>query len=66
MQIEECLKNVRCDKISCHKMAKYNLNLSSYKGSTCLCEDCFNLLFEAMQKIKKPTQKQKTTTKGNN
>ena len=52
MEIAECLRNVRCDKISCHKLAKYNLNISSYKGSICLCEECFNHLFLAINKIK--------------
>ncbi|MBR2909759.1 MAG: hypothetical protein IKC11_05400 [Clostridia bacterium] len=53
MLIEKTLKNIRCDTASCHKMAMFNINTSSYKGSIYLCEECFKNLYNLMLKIKK-------------
>ena len=66
MHIAETLKNVRCDTVGCHKIAKYNLDTNSYKGSTCLCLECFNNLYKAMQLIKKSTTLKQTKEKGDN
>lgn len=63
MYIEKCLKNIRCDTAGCHQLAKFNINTSSYKGSICLCDDCFNKLSTAIQKIKK-TELTKIKQKG--
>ena len=56
MFVEECLKNIRCDIANCHKLAKFNINTSSYKGNICLCQDCFNTLLTAMKKLDKKTK----------
>jgi len=57
MYVDECPKNVRCDTANCHEFAKYNINTNGYKKNICLCENCFNSLLTAMQKIKKNNKK---------
>lgn len=53
MCVETTLKNIRCDTVACHKMAKFSINTSGYKGCIYLCEECFNKLYLAMQRQKK-------------
>lgn len=57
MQIEKCPKNVRCDTANCHQFATFNIDTSGHKRNICLCEQCFNSLFKAMQTIKKEAKK---------
>lgn len=66
MFIQESLKNIRCDTISCHKLAQYNICTSSYKGNIYMCDDCFNKLHSAIQSIKKEKTNKKKKEKEDN
>ena len=66
MYIEECLRNLKCDTAGCHSNAKYNINTSGYKGNLCLCEKCFNNLYDNVNKIKKSQTSKLIKNKGEN
>ena len=59
MQIEESQKNVRCDSANCHNFATFNINTNGYKQNIYICEECFQKLFDSIQKIKKIQKKSK-------
>ena len=59
MQIEHCLKNIRCDTANCHEFASFNINTNGYKKNIYLCEKCFTTLYSEMQKIKRKPKKEK-------
>lgn len=53
MKLDRCLNNVRCDSGGCKKFAICTIDTNGYKGSICLCRECFNALFKDAQKLKK-------------
>ena len=53
MKADTCLKNVRCDCGGCKNFAITTLDTHGYKGSICLCKDCFLNLYKDLTKIKR-------------
>lgn len=59
MFISNSLKNIRCDTANCNKFSSFVINTSGYKGSLCLCEDCFDDLLNQMKKFKAKNKEQR-------
>ena len=57
MKVELCLKNVRCDGRTCHDLAYVSIHNDGYKGSFCLCKNCFDKFVKEIKNFTKTQNK---------